>query len=126
MMGAILGTVLMMVGVVLIVIAGIGLLRMPDLYLRMSAVTKAATLGLGLILLGTAVYFADLGVASRALATAVFVLLTAPVSAHMIGRAAYSNGAPLWEGTVLDELNGRYDDETQTLAGVEMPIDEAA
>lgn len=125
-MGAILGTVLMMVGVVLIVIAGIGLLRMPDLYLRMSAVTKAATLGLGLILLGTAVYFADLGVASRALATAVFVLLTAPVSAHMIGRAAYSNGAPLWEGTVLDELNGRYDDETQTLAGVEMPIDEAA
>jgi multicomponent Na+:H+ antiporter subunit G len=126
MMGAILGTVLMMVGVVLIVIAGIGLLRMPDLYLRMSAVTKAATLGLGLILLGTAVYFADLGVASRALATAVFVLLTAPVSAHMMGRAAYSNGAPLWEGTVLDELNGRYDDETQTLAGVEMPIDEAA
>ncbi len=116
-MGQIIGTILMVFGVFLILIAGIGLLRMPDLYLRMSAATKASTLGLGLILLGTAVYFGELGIASRAIATIIFVFLTAPVSAHMIGRAAYSNGVPLWEGTEVDELNGRYDEPNQTLHG---------
>jgi multicomponent Na+:H+ antiporter subunit G len=116
-MGQIIGTILMLFGVFLILIAGIGLLRMPDLYLRMSAATKASTLGLGLILLGTMVYFGELGIASRAIATIIFVLLTAPVSAHMIGRAAYTNGVPLWEGTGVDELKGRYDEPAQILHG---------
>lgn len=111
----IIGTGIMVLGVVLILIAGVGILRMPDLYTRMSASTKASTLGLGLILLGTAVYFGTLGITSRALATIVFVLLTAPVSAHMMGRAAYTNGVKLWEGTQLDELDGQYDDDQQTL-----------
>jgi len=103
------GIVLIMLGVFFILIAGVGLLRLPDLFLRMSAATKAATLGLGLILLGTAVFFWELGIASRAIATIVFVLLTAPVSAHMIGRAAYSDGVPLWSETVLDELDNYYE-----------------
>jgi multicomponent Na+:H+ antiporter subunit G len=85
----------------------------------MSAATKASTLGMGLILLGTVFYFGELGIASRAIATIIFVLLTAPVSAHMIGRAAYSNGVPLWEGTEVDELQGRYDEPAQTLHGTE-------
>ena len=116
-MAQIIGTILMLFGVFLILIAGIGLLRMPDLYLRMSAATKASTLGLGLILLGTVLFFGELGIASRAIATIIFVLLTAPVSAHMIGRAAYTNGVPLWEGTELDELEGRYDEPAQILHG---------
>lgn len=119
-MGQIIGTILMFFGVFLILIAGIGLLRMPDLYLRMSAATKASTLGLGLILLGTVLFFGELGIASRAIATIIFVLLTGPVSAHMIGRAAYSNGVPLWEGTQLDELKGRYDESAQILHGTEV------
>jgi len=116
-MGQIIGTILMIFGVFLILIAGIGLLRLPDLYLRMSAATKASTLGLGLILLGTVAYFGELGIASRAIATIIFVLLTAPISAHMIGRAAYTNGVPLWEGTAVDELKGRYDEPAQILHG---------
>ncbi|WP_420642691.1 monovalent cation/H(+) antiporter subunit G [Candidatus Leptofilum sp.] len=118
-MGEIFGTILMLLGVFLIVVAGIGLVRLPDLYLRMSAATKAATLGLGLILLGAVTFFGELGVASRAIATIVFVLLTAPVSAHMIGRAAYTNGVPLWEGTKLDELEGRYDEPANVLHSAE-------
>jgi len=116
-MGQLLGTILMIFGVFFILIAGVGLLRMPDLYLRMSTATKASTLGLGLILLGTAIYFGNLGIASRAIATIIFVMLTAPVSAHMIGRAAYTNGVALWEGTEVDELNGRYDENQQSLEG---------
>ena len=116
-MAEIIGTILMGFGVFLIFIAGIGLLRMPDIYLRMSAATKASTLGLGLVLLGTVLFFGELGIASRAIATIIFVLLTAPISAHMIGRAAYTNGVPLWQGTKLDELKGRYDEPAQILHG---------
>ncbi|NIQ96248.1 MAG: Na+/H+ antiporter subunit G [Desulfuromonadales bacterium] len=74
----------------------------------MSCNAKAATLGLGLLLLGLAIHFGELGVASRALATIGFVVLTSPVASHRIGRVAYLDGAPLWEGTIKDELHGRY------------------
>jgi hypothetical protein len=56
-----------------------------------------------------------LGVTMRALATSVFFLLTAPVSAHLMGRASYFLGVPLWEGTVRDELRGHYDLRTHRL-----------
>lgn len=108
---------LILAGVFFILLAGIGLVRMPDMYLRMSAATKASTLGLGLILLGTAVYFNELTVTSRALAIILFMFLTAPVSAHMIGRAGYSDGVPLWERTQLDELRDKYNLGDTELAG---------
>ncbi len=103
------GAIMMVVGVFFILIAGVGLLRMPDMFLRMSTATKASTLGLGLILLGTAVFYWELGITSRAMATSIFVLLTAPVSAHMIGRAAYSDGVPLWKKTKQDDLKTYYE-----------------
>lgn len=84
--------------------AALGVLRMPDLMIRMHASTKAGTLGAGLILLAVAVHFGDVSVASRALAAIAFLLITAPVAAHMIGRAAYRTGVPLWEHSVVDEL----------------------
>lgn len=106
----------MIVGTFFILVGGIAIVRLPDVFLRMSATTKVATLGVGFTLLATAIYFNNLGVTSRAIATIIFVMLTAPVSAHMIGRAAYFDGVPLWKGTVLDELRGRYDAETHELA----------
>lgn len=77
-------------------VAGLGVLRMPDVLIRMHASTKAGTLGCGLILLGVAVDFGDVSTVSRAVAAIVFLLVTAPVAAHMIGRAAYRAGVPLW------------------------------
>ena len=91
-------------------VAAVGVLRMPDLLMRMHAATKAGTLGAGLLLGAVAAYYEQLGVTMRAGATIVFLLLTAPVAAHMIGRAAYVVGIELWEGTLLDELRGRYGD----------------
>jgi multicomponent Na+:H+ antiporter subunit G len=61
------------------------------------------------------VHFNDLGITMRALAASVFFLLTAPVSAHLMGRASYFLGVPLWEGTVRDELRGHYDLRTHRL-----------
>ena len=105
----------LIIGSGFMLLAGIGILRMPDLFLRMSTTTKAATMGVGCIMIAAAVHFADVGITSRLLATIFFVFLTASVAAHMIGRAGYSYGVPLWEGTVIDELRGRYDEGRQIL-----------
>ncbi|MDJ0913755.1 MAG: monovalent cation/H(+) antiporter subunit G [Desulfobacterales bacterium] len=96
--------VLLVIGSFFIFVASLGLLRLPDLYMRMSCSTKAGTIGLGALLLALALYFSSLGVICRALATIGFVFLTAPVASHLLGRTAYIKGAALWQGTVKDEL----------------------
>lgn len=107
--------VLIIIGSSFIFISALGLLRMPDIYMRMSATTKAATLGVGFVLAGTALHFMDVGIISRAIITIIFLLLTAPIAAHMIGRAAYFNGVPLWHKTKIDQLKGKYNSETHEL-----------
>jgi len=103
-MNDILCAALLLVGALAMLLAGVGVVRMPDLFMRMQAATKAATLGTGCMLLAVAVHFDDMGVTTRALLVTAFVFLTAPVAAHVIARAAYSVGVPLWEGTLCDEL----------------------
>lgn len=114
-MKEIISVILVITGSLFILISAIGLLRMPDLYMRMSATTKAATLGVGFVLLGTAIHFWEVGIVSRSLIIISFLMLTAPVAAHMIGRAAYFDGVPLWKETLHDELRGKYDEETHEL-----------
>jgi len=69
-------------------IAAIGLLRLPDVLTRMHASTKAGVLGSSLILVGSAVYLAEVEITARVVATILFLMLTSPIGAHMIGRAA--------------------------------------
>ncbi|MFA0811656.1 monovalent cation/H(+) antiporter subunit G [Microbulbifer epialgicus] len=78
--------------------AALGLLRMPDFYTRMSTSGKAATLCCGLMLAGVAALFHDTQVTARAVAAILFLLLTVPVGVHMIARAAYRVGSPMWRG----------------------------
>jgi multicomponent Na+:H+ antiporter subunit G len=82
----------LLLGTLLVVVAALGILRMPDLYLRMHAATKAGTVGLGFILLAVALYFQESTVTSRVFGTIFFILLTAPVAAHMIGKAMLDVG----------------------------------
>jgi multicomponent Na+:H+ antiporter subunit G len=103
---------LLVLGSAFMLLAALGLLRLPDVYTRMSATSKAATLGAALLLVGAALHFGSVAVAGRALVIAVFLFLTAPIAAHLIGRAAYRRGSPLWEGTVADEL-GRPGEEKE-------------
>jgi monovalent cation/proton antiporter MnhG/PhaG subunit len=112
---------LMIVGAAFALLAGAGVVRMPDLFMRMQAATKASTLGIGCIVLAVAVHFGELGVTTRALATIIFVFLTAPIAAHMIARASYFVGVPLWQGTLIDELRGQYDRRTHRLARPDDP-----
>ncbi len=98
------GNVLVGIGSALIAIAGLGILRLPDVYSRMHAATKAASLGLASILAGTALLFPGLDTAVKLVLAIAFQFLTAPVASHMIGRAAYRAGVPFWEGTLYDDL----------------------
>lgn len=100
--------ILATLGALFVLLAAVGILRMPDLYLRISVTTKAATLGSGLILSCVAVYFGETGITSRVIAIIFFTLLTAPVAAHLIGRASYYRGIPLWDKSVRDDLQGKY------------------
>ena len=113
---------LLMIGGVFLLTAAIGVFRMPDLFTRMQTATKAATLGISCVLLAVALYMNDFGVGIRALLTIAFFFLTAPVAAHMIGRAAYFIGVPLWKGTIVDELSGHYDRRTHKLTGAPPPV----
>ena len=110
MIADIISAVLIAIGAILVLLSAIGLLKLPDIYMRMSATTKSATLGVGSILLGTAIVFWDIGIMSRGLIIISFLFLTAPVAAHMIGRAAYINKVPLWENSIVDELNKNVED----------------
>ncbi len=106
-------------GTLFIFLAAIGVVRMPDLYLRISVTTKAATLGIGLVLIAAAIYFNDLSVTTRVLAIILFMLLTAPVGAHMIGRASYFTGVKLWGKSRYDDLKGKYHPKTHKLSSGE-------
>jgi multicomponent Na+:H+ antiporter subunit G len=84
-------------------LAALGVLRLPDVFTRMQASTKASTLGLACLLIGTALQMGEFASFMRAASIGAFVLLTTPVAGHVIARASYLAGVPLWKGTVLDE-----------------------
>ena len=89
-------------------VAGLGILRLPDVLIRMHASTKAGTLGVGLVFGGAAVYFGNTAETAIAGLTVVFLLVTAPVAAHAIARAAYRMNVPLSDRTHIDEWKGKY------------------
>lgn len=99
----ILTVVMWLAGAAFALLAALGVLRLPDVFTRMQASTKASTLGLGCLLVGAALQLGDFDSAIRALSTAAFILLTTSVAAHVIARASYLADVPLWVGTVLDE-----------------------
>ncbi|MCB1386536.1 MAG: monovalent cation/H(+) antiporter subunit G [Hyphomicrobiales bacterium] len=105
MMAPVLAGVLVIVGAFFALIAAIGLIRLPDVYSRMHAASKAGTVGSGLMMIALAIVSGDSGTAARALAGVIFFVLTAPIAAHLLARAAYKVGYPLWHGSVADEMS---------------------
>jgi multicomponent Na+:H+ antiporter subunit G len=99
---------LLVVGGVFAYLSALGVARMPDLYSRMQAATKSATLGVGCIVAAVAVHFGELGVTNRSLLVIAFLLLTGPIAAHVMGRMAYMLGVPQWHGTIIDELRDAH------------------
>lgn len=107
---------LLLSGSAFMLLAAVGIVRLPDLPTRMHASTKAGAMGAMLTMGGVAVHFFDQPeVITRAIAIVFFILLTAPIAAHVIGRAGYFVGTPLWDGTIKDELRDSYDPDTHSL-----------
>ena len=102
-------------GSLLMLLAAIGVTRMPDFYMRLSTVTKGATLGVLLVLTGIVIEMFSPGILIKAAAVVIFGFITSPVSAHMVSRAAYFQGVSLWEGTIVDELRGQYEERRHRL-----------
>ncbi len=116
MIREILVSVFLLVGGLLSIIAAVGVIRLPDLFTRMHAATKTGTVGVSAITIGMMIHFGEVTVTSRGILVIAFFLLTAPVAAHMIGRAAYHSGVSLWILTRIDEWKthgalGRDDDQ---------------
>ncbi len=99
-----LASLLLLIGAAFMLLAALGLVRLPDLFMRLQATTKASTLGLGSLALAVALHFDNGGVTARALLVLAFVFLTAPAGAHAIARAAHRVRTPLWARPVADEL----------------------
>ncbi len=104
---------LIILGTIFIVISAVGMIRLPDFYLRMSAITKAATLGLALLLIGLSIHFNNLELSIKSFIIITLVFLTSPVGAHAIARAAYKQGTGFWEGAIVDELKAMTDRKTE-------------
>jgi len=110
-MSEILGNVLIGVGALFVLFGTIGLVRLPDIYNRLQAATKCATLGTCSILLGVIVSRGISAVSMKALLCIIFILLTSPTAAHALARAAHISGVKLWNKSVCDQY---AEDENKT------------
>jgi multicomponent Na+:H+ antiporter subunit G len=104
------------VGVFFLIVGTVGLLRLPNVYNRMHATSKATTLGTASVFLAGAVYFGPRGAGLVSLVGVVFLFLTAPTGAHMISRAAAKAGVPFvpdvyWPGPPTTGSGDDRDDD---------------
>lgn len=102
----ILAAVVLLIGSTLALVAGIGVVRLPDVFARMHAATKPATLGLLLVCVGAALIDSKASDIAKLVLVVALQFLTAPVGAHMVGRAAYRVGGLLHPDTVVDDERG--------------------
>jgi multicomponent Na+:H+ antiporter subunit G len=99
------GLFFLMAGVFFCIIGIVGLIRFPDVYCRIHASGKVATLGLVGMLLGAAFLMPE--TTPKALALALFVMLTSPVASHAVAAAAYDQGVQMYKPARDDLAAGR-------------------
>lgn len=102
-------SILLVGGSIFALLAALGLIRLPDVYTRMHAASKAGTIGSGLLLIATGLGSEDPAILVRAIAGFVFFILTAPVSAHLLARAAHLSRVPLSTESVRDDYRRDQD-----------------
>lgn len=85
----------------------VGLLRFPDIFCRMQALSKPVTLGIFNLIVAYILFlfYTDLGFSLKGILAIVFLMMTVPLGSHMMIKAAYRHGVPMWKETMVDELN---------------------
>ena len=97
------GIVFISIGLFFDLIGCLGLVRLPDVYNRLQASTKCITLGTCSILLGVIIIYGFSVLGTKAFLCMLFLILTSPVSAQALARAAHKSGVKLWEKSVVDK-----------------------
>jgi len=108
-MNEIIGLICICIGVTFDFVGCLGLVRFPDIYNRLHSSIKCVTMGTCSILLGLFFFKGFTAAGIKSLLCMGFLLLTAPVSAHVLARSAHKSGVKLWEGSVCDH----YKQDTQ-------------
>lgn len=90
-------------GVLFMLIASIGIIRLPDFYIRVSVVTKASTIGLGLMMIGVGLFFNTIEAVVKVIVIVIFIILTSPIAAHVIAKAASQIKVAFWDKTDLTD-----------------------
>jgi multicomponent Na+:H+ antiporter subunit G len=96
-------SLLMLAGSFFFLISALGVVKFPDVFTRMHAASKSSSLGIALVLAGVCFHFQDWIVFLKGSLIVFFIFLTAPVAAHILGRAAFLTRAPVWKKSVLME-----------------------
>lgn len=104
-MTAFLSTFFLIAGASLCFVASVGVLRLPDYFMRMHSATKAGAAGCGLVLVGVGFAEPSISMWLKVTLGITFLLLTTPIAGHLLGRSGYVAGVPLWVGTIEDELS---------------------
>jgi monovalent cation/proton antiporter MnhG/PhaG subunit len=115
-------------GAALCLVAAVGVLRLPDFFLRMHAATEAGVAGCGLLLIGVGFAYPSVEMWTKVLIAVAFLLLTTPIAGHLLARAGYVAGVPLWSGTADDQLEselGRGDFERRSMTSAVTSTDRA-
>ena len=100
-------------GMFFMFVAAFGLCRMPDLYHRMHAATKGATLGIVGLLIASLFYLPNhmeasvLNILPKVVLAIMFQFIANPVGAHLLSKAAHLDGCPKWQKTIGDDLDGQ-------------------
>jgi multicomponent Na+:H+ antiporter subunit G len=102
-MSELISTIVIAIGILFNLFGCLGLIRLPDVYNRLQAATKCATLGTCGILLGLLIRYGFIDIGVKSLIAIPILFLTATVSAHALVRGAYRFGIKLWEGSVVDD-----------------------
>jgi len=102
-MSELIGYTFIFIGLAFDIFGCVGLIRLPDVYNRLQAVTKCVTLGTSSILFGVFMIKGFSGTGIKAILCIVFLLLTAPVAAHALARGAHKSGVKLWKGSICDK-----------------------
>ncbi len=114
MISEIISGILLILGAFFMLIASIGMIKLPDLYMRMHAATKAPSLGIFLMVIGIVIYFFEIWASVGGLIVILFVFITAPLGSHMISRVGHLMGVKKDENTSIDELE---EDKDPSLRG---------
>ncbi len=103
-MNEIIGLIFIIIGLGFDFFGCLGLVRLPDVYNRLQAATKCVTLGTCGILFGLFLRYGFTSIGMKCILTILFILITAPVSAHALSRAAHKSGVKLYDRSVCDKL----------------------